>query len=66
MRTNLCDLLPEEISDEGAYHLVNFFMSLASELDSYYFAQIRRYIKEEEMLEHPDIAQNKHNDESPF
>jgi len=44
MTINIHDLLSEDISDEGAYHLVNFFMKLATELDSRYFAQIRRYI----------------------
>ena len=44
INTTICDLLPEEISDECAYHLVNFFMNLASELESYYFAQMRRHV----------------------
>ena len=44
MKTTIRDLLPEEISDECAYHLVNFFMDLAAELESYYFAQMRHHI----------------------
>ena len=43
---NLLALLPEEISDESAYHLVNFFIDLTAELESCYFAQIRRYIND--------------------
>ena len=43
---NLRALLPEEISDESAYHLVNFFMNLATELEAYCFAQMRRYIND--------------------
>ena len=43
---NLRALLPEEISDESAYHLVNFFIDLTAELESCYFAQMRRYISD--------------------
>jgi hypothetical protein len=43
MKTTIHDFLPKEISDETAYHLVNFFMDLAAALDSYYFVQMRRY-----------------------
>ena len=58
MRINLYDLLPENISDEGAYHLVNFFMSLALELESCYFAQMKRYIDGNTSPE-PNVFQNK-------
>jgi hypothetical protein len=44
--TKLIELLPEEISDEAAYHLVNFMSNLALALDNHYFDQLRRYIKE--------------------
>ena len=44
MQINIDDILPENISDESAYHLVNFLMNLATELDSRYFAQMKRYI----------------------
>lgn len=43
MQLNLHDLIPDEISDEAAYHLVNFLMALATELDSYYFDKMQRY-----------------------
>ena len=43
---NLLALLPEELSDENAYHLVNFFIDLTAELESCYFAQMRRYIND--------------------
>ena len=65
MRTTIRDLLPEELSDEGAYHLVNFFMNLASELDSHYFAQIRRYVNND-MMDRPDSLQNEPDDKLPF
>ena len=42
--TTIYDLLPEGISDECAYHLVEFFMNLSAELESYYFAQMRRHV----------------------
>jgi hypothetical protein len=49
------NLLPEKISDEGAYYLVNFFMNLALELESCYFAQMKRYIDDNMP---PNIIQN--------
>jgi hypothetical protein len=41
--TKLIDILPDELSDETAYHLVNFMMELALRLESIYFSQLRRY-----------------------
>lgn len=43
---NLRTLLPEEISDESAYHLVNFFINLTTELETYYFAQMQRHVND--------------------
>ena len=44
--TKLIELLPEQISDEAAHHLVNFMSNLALALEDHYFAQLRRYTKE--------------------
>lgn len=44
--TKLIDLLPENISDEAAHHLVNFMSNLAVELENHYFTQLRRYTKD--------------------
>lgn len=52
-KTNIRALLPEDISDEAAYHLVNFFMDLALTLESIYFAQTRRYLDDNTPIE-PD------------
>ena len=41
--TKLIDILPDELSDETAYHLVNFMMELALRLESIYFSKLRRY-----------------------
>ncbi len=41
--TKLIDILPDELPDETAYHLVNFMMELALRLESIYFSQLRRY-----------------------
>jgi hypothetical protein len=62
---NIYELLPEKISDEGAYHLVNFIMNLALELESHYFTQIRRYDKND-TLDYQEYLQNKSDDELPF
>ena len=48
---NLDYFLPEEISDETAYHLVNFFINITEELESRYFAQMRRHFKEFEEID---------------
>ena len=47
MDARLNDLLPEALSDEGAYHLVNFMFELALATESQYLAQLMRYSKKE-------------------
>lgn len=44
--TKLIDLLPEKISDEAAYHLVNFMVDLSLTLENHYFAQLKRYSRD--------------------
>jgi hypothetical protein len=61
---SILELLPEKVSDEEAYNLVNFFMELALELESHYFTQLRRYVNDEN-LTYPDYLQND-IDELPF
>jgi hypothetical protein len=41
--TKLIDILPEAISDETAYYLVNFITELSLALENHYFDQLRRY-----------------------
>ena len=65
MKINIYNLLPEKISDEGAYHLVNFFMNLTAELESCYFAQMKRYIDDNE-LDQSGIFKDNFDDELPF
>lgn len=61
---NIYDLLPETISDEGAYHLVNFLMNLTLEVEVHYFSQIRRYIDDNALgAEGSDFLQNEQNNE---
>ena len=43
--TKLIELLPEEMSDEAAWHLVNFMNNLAITLEDHYFTQLRRHAK---------------------
>ena len=45
MNDALKNLLPENLSDETAYHLVDFFYELAIRFESIYFEQIMRYEK---------------------
>lgn len=42
---NLRKLLPETLSDEAAFNLVEFLGQLTSTLESHYFAQMRRYVE---------------------
>ena len=65
MQINIDDILPEEISDESAYHLVNFFMDLGAALESHYFAQMKRYI-DDMPSSPPDILQREDGDEIQF
>jgi hypothetical protein len=46
--TKLIDILPDDISDEAAYHLVNFMVELSLTLESHYFDQLRRYDRNRE------------------
>lgn len=46
--TKLIDMLPDPISDESAYHLVNFIAELAFTLENHYFDQLSRYNRERE------------------
>lgn len=46
---NLHKLLPDTLSDEAAFNLVEFFSQLALTLESHYFAQMRRHV---EQMEH--------------
>ena len=67
MKIDIRNFLPEELSDESAYHLVNFFMYLSLELESYYFAQIRRYVSDNmSKPDLPDSLQNQFEDDLLF
>jgi hypothetical protein len=62
---SILELLPEKLSDEEAYNLVNFFMDLALELESHYFTQLRCYVNDKN-LTYPDYLQNDIDDKLPF
>lgn len=47
---NLTDLLPKNISNEAAYHLVNFMTDLALVIQGHYFSQLMHFTKEESAL----------------
>jgi len=66
MTININHLLPEAISDETAYYLVNFFMNLTAELESTYYAQIRRHINNNMPPNLPDILKDTLDEETPF
>ena len=50
----LIDLLPEEISDESVYYLVNFFMELSTALESHYYPQMKRFMDEYKEMRYRD------------
>ena len=66
MSLNIHDLFPEGVSDETAFHLVEFFMSIATELDSHYFPQTKRYHADNMLLQSPEYLQNKRNIDDSF
>ena len=43
---NLADLLPDDVSDEVAYHMANFMMELSLAVETRYYEQMKRYAKE--------------------
>lgn len=45
MNNTLRNILPENLSDETAYHLVDFFYELALRFESIYLEQIMLYEK---------------------
>lgn len=51
-------LLPDNLSDESAYHLVNFINQLAFLFESTYFGQIMRYEKSKTDLRDPLFSQD--------
>lgn len=53
MRANIYDFLPEKISDESAYHLVSFFIKLTEELESVYYAQMKRHVSDSKPTKSP-------------
>lgn len=61
----LHSLLPEEISDESAYHFVNFVSDLASALDSRYFCQLSRYHRDNHPLQPPEYLEKKYTKHIP-
>ena len=64
--TDIRDLLPEELSDESAYHLVTFLTKLATTLESCYFAQMRRHFNSTSEPRLPDELIDNLDDEFPF
>lgn len=61
----LHELLPEDISDEAAYHLVAFLSALALELESHYLAQIRRHLESVCPITE-DFIPSKQDNDMPF
>jgi DNA replication protein DnaC len=50
-------VFPNAACDDAAYHLVTFLTELTAELEARYFAQMRRYVRDNCPLELPDILQ---------
>jgi len=45
MNIHLNSILPDDISDETAYHMVEFFSELTVIVEDYYVESRRRYIR---------------------
>jgi hypothetical protein len=57
MHDNIQSLLPDNLSDEAAYHLGNFFYELALAFESIHLVQLRRYEKLQVDLKHDLTSQ---------
>lgn len=53
MLESLDELLSSDMSDEAAYHLVNFMMELSLTIESCYYEKIKRYYDENFPVEIP-------------
>ena len=40
------DIFPEEISDEAAFHLVEFTLNLGQMVESHYYLKVKRYLSD--------------------
>lgn len=54
MLENLDELLALDLSDEAAYHLVNFIMELSVIIESHYYEKVKRYYDENFPVDMPD------------
>ncbi len=68
--SDLRDLLPETLSDEAAFALVEVLYAMAGALEGIYFVQIRRYVASLDHSAQPDlfddIGHHPDNDALPF
>ncbi len=63
MYDNLRDLLPDDISDETAHQLVNFFYELALAFESIHLGKVMRYQKSIIELRGDMVGQNYPNEQ---
>ena len=63
MYDNLRELLPDDISDETAHQLVNFFYELALAFESIHLGKIMRYQKSLIDLREDMVGQNDPNEQ---
>jgi len=67
MDPNIESFLPEAISDEMAYHLINFFTELTAALESRYFVQAKRYLQHQATIDvQTPILEDEYNTGNPF
>jgi hypothetical protein len=70
LESDLRALLPETLSDEAAFALVEALYAMVGALESIYFVQIRRHVASLDRSAHPDLfddlADRPDNDPLPF
>ena len=68
--TDLRALLPQRLSDEAAFSLVEALYAMAGALEGVYFAQIRRHVASLDRSDQPDLFDDSEdhpdNDSLPF
>ena len=70
LESDLRALLPETLSDEAAFVLVEALYAMVGALEGIYFVQIRRYVASLDRSAQPDLfddlAHHPDNDTPPF
>lgn len=66
MILDIDDLFPDEISDEAAFYLVEFFLNLGPIVESHYYSKVKRYLRDCRPSEEPEFLIRKKDIDDSF